>query len=210
MFPEKFEEKLVGILSKGLPGIEAQMKMAPSIRKKIKFDEADYPDAKKASTLLLLFYEHDKINIIFIKRPEYDGVHGGQISFPGGKIEAEDEDAMATALRETEEEIGIKKSDIKIIGHLSNLYIPPSNFFVYPFVGILNGQPQFVIDKNEVENIFYADIKDVLNEEKKQSESMTRQGFTFQVPFYRIEGFKIWGATAMMLSEFETLLRKIF
>ena len=166
--------------------------------------------AVKSSVLILLYPGQKSGSLLFalIQRPEYDGVHSGQISLPGGRFEEEDGDLTRTALRESNEEIGIQPEGVEIIGSLSELYIPPSNFMVYPFIGYTNVRPEFVPDKKEVENIIETDLADLLNDKNiKTKEIKIRNGIKITAPCYEIDGNIIWGATAMILSEFREVIR---
>jgi 8-oxo-dGTP pyrophosphatase MutT (NUDIX family) len=139
----------------------------------------------------------------------YDGVHSGQISFPGGKVETTDKDFEATALRETFEEIGVKPEAIEIIGQLTDFYISPSNFLVKVFAGYTLQKPAFIPDKKEVQSILEVDIDEFFdsnNIAEKEFYSTSRKTAVF-APCYLVNGLEIWGATAMMLSEMLDILK---
>ena len=146
----KFDKEIIERLSKELknplPGEEAQYRMAPSYRPRLTTAEIELLHPRVSGVMLLLYEKHGLLNIVFTQRKQYEGVHSGQMSFPGGKKDLSDVDLLQTALRETKEEIGVGEEKIEIIGKLSELYIPPSNFLVYPVVGfaqnILSFQPQ--------------------------------------------------------------------
>ena len=145
-----------------------------------------------------------------IKRPVYDGVHSGQIAFPGGKKEKSDFDLVQTALRETEEEIGVNHNSINIIGKLTRLYIPPSNFDVQPVVAYTESIPEFVLEKNEVDSILEINIEDFLNSKNiMHKKVLSRNNLRLRVICYFIQNKIIWGASAMILSEFIEVLKKI-
>ena len=161
--------------------------------------------------------EHDSkgsassIYTVLILRTSDHGVHSGQVSFPGGKKEESDRSLEDTALRETEEEIGIKKNDVKVIGHLSELYIPTSGFLVQPFVGYLNKKPLFHPDKNEVQKLIevplFLIMDDGIVKETTILKSKTRnQKSEIRIPYFDIHGEVVWGATAMILSELKEIL----
>lgn len=114
--------------------------MIPESRLNLPFD-INSEKIQKSAVLLLLFPDKGSLNLLFIKRAEDGGKHSGQIAFPGGKFEENDNILENTALRETEEEVGIKKEDIKILKSLTSLLIPVSNFSVKPFVGIIDYKP---------------------------------------------------------------------
>ncbi|MBP6531756.1 MAG: CoA pyrophosphatase [Bacteroidia bacterium] len=193
-----------------LPGAEAHYKMA-NVERRVNSSRYKIPDDARKGAVLILFYENEgKICFPLIVRPEYDGVHSGQIALPGGGFEADDETLQNTALREAQEEIGIFKNDVTIIGSLSALYIPPSNFLVHPFVGILTYQPHFVPDETEVAGIIETDLESVMDE-RLVSEKIIKlsNGMEINTPFFNIQNQTVWGATAMILSEMKSLLYEI-
>ena len=204
-----FSHRLYQLLTIELPGVVAHRVMAPVTRPLKAFDLTDYPDAKVAAVMILLYPKQDTVYLALIKRPDYGGVHSGQVSFPGGKSEDSDTDYQFTALRETEEEIGVKASLIQVIGQLSNVYIPPSNFFVFPFVGLLDHSPQFLPDVNEVEYIIEVPVNLLLDPAIKSTVKINRPEVSFDAPCYLINGHTVWGATAIILSEFEFLLKQM-
>jgi 8-oxo-dGTP pyrophosphatase MutT (NUDIX family) len=205
-----FSRLLSNQISIGLPGIDAQLKMAPvhrinEIRKGLQSQ-----DSVKSSVLILLFLNNDVIKTVVMLRPSYDGVHSGQISLPGGKWETSDIDLSTTALRETHEEIGIPPYKIRLIGQLSPLYIPPSNFIVYPFIGISETKPEFIRDPMEVQEIIELDIAELLDRNNATTRRINfRDGTSLVVPCYVFGETIIWGATAMILSEFTALFENI-
>ncbi|MFN0275605.1 MAG: NUDIX hydrolase [Chitinophagales bacterium] len=203
---EVFAERLKQKILDGLPGIHAQQKMAPTGRHIKSFEEEEFPEAKKASVLILFYPFGNEIFTVLMKRPDYEGVHSGQVSFPGGKIEDFDRDAAAAALREAEEELGIQKQTVQLIGKLSNVYIPPSNFFVFPFAGYTLQRPDFNIDVNEVVEIVETPVSLFSDQSIKGEQEIVRGEVKFKAPFYRIGEHKIWGATAIILSELEMML----
>ncbi len=201
-------DKLKQFLSGPLPGESAHSLMEPSVR----FTGINMPDPKaaRASSVLILFYQKNgRWFIPFIQRPVYDGVHSGQISFPGGKCEEGDADYFFTAIRETHEEIGIPPEKIKYLGALTPIYIPNSNFFVYPQVGWTDEVPAFVPDPLEVEEIIEVSVDLLLNRINTKSFTRKLNGNVISAPYYDADGKKIWGATAMMLSEMLEILRKL-
>lgn len=204
-----FVDSLVEILKQPLPGVLAHQTMAPVSRVVKPFDIAEYSDAKVGCVMLLFYPKGDEVHLVLIKRPDYDGTHGGQVSFPGGKSEHGDLDEAFTALRETEEEIGVPRDTIRVLGKLSNVYIPPSNFFVYPFIGYSDSYPNFFPDPQEVAFIIETPIKILLDDGIKSTVKINRPEISFDAPCYLIEGQAVWGATAIILSEMEWLLKKI-
>ena len=193
------------------PGVTAQLKMAPPQRFGIKDTLLEVPkNAKKAAVLMLLYPDRNsRINFCLIQRTTYDGKHSGQISFPGGKREDGDRDFWATALRESQEEVGVDPATIQLITDLSTTYIPPSNFSVTPFIGILNYKPVFKLN-SEVAKIIEVPFSDLLDDNKIASISITNSYMSdTTVPCFNIEGSIIWGATAMILSEIKELLKNM-
>lgn len=192
-----------------LGGLESQFKMAPKERKKFSLSHIDKRQPKKAA-VLALFYP-DKNNetcFLLILRPNYKGIHARQISFPGGKYEVFDKSLEKTALRETFEEVGINSKDIEIKRQMSDTFIPPSNFLVSPFLGVLPYTPKFVFN-NEVEKIIEVKLLDLLNDDSITSKILTTSYLNnINVPYYKLNGYTVWGATAMMLSEIKDLLKQ--
>jgi 8-oxo-dGTP pyrophosphatase MutT (NUDIX family) len=201
-------DRLKYLLEGPLPGEPAHELMAPSAR----FTGTRMPDPALArpSSILILFYPRKgKWFLPFIQRPVYNGVHSGQISFPGGKCEEEDSDYCSTALRETHEEIGIAPDDVTIIGALTPLYIPNSNFYVYPQVGWIDYLPEFSPDPTEVDEVIEVPLELLLSEKNVKQFSREFNGTSLTAPYFDVQGREIWGATAMMLSEMLEVIRKL-
>ncbi len=193
-------------LRQPLPGPEAHLKMASATRLRLKVQ----PNEKtRRSAVLILFYPYrDQILVPLILRPKYDGVHAGQMAFPGGRYEKTDENLIRTALREAQEEIGIKASDVQVLGKLTELFIPPSNFYVLPVVGKLTYKPDFYPDPREVEAVLEVNLEELMDENIVGFTELDVRGITIEAPFYDIQGHKVWGATAMMISELLTVIRQ--
>ena len=191
-------------LAEKLPGIDSHIKMAPEHRAEELFKiNPDDLNPRLSAVLIILFHEDGKLKIVFIRRSEYVGIHSGQIAFPGGRYEESDKELKTTALREVEEEIGIKTETVDILGHLTDLYIPPSNFMVRAFVGYVNEKPVFNINEREVQEVLvlnYEHFKhpDVIKVREFKTHNSTR---LTKAPYFEIEGAIIWGATAMILTE---------
>jgi 8-oxo-dGTP pyrophosphatase MutT (NUDIX family) len=201
---------LISCLDKKLPGKEAQLLMAPAYRRKSIMEQSIPDNAVLSSVLILLYDREDEIYLVFIKRAEYEGVHSAQISFPGGKVEPEDINFSFTAIRESKEEIGIIPSNIEVIGALSPLFIPPSNFIVYPFIGVIESSPLFVPDPVEVQGIIEIPLNHFFRPENKTEHEIIRiDGKLYPVPGFTFKDHFIWGATAMILSEFLAVLMHI-
>lgn len=197
-------------LNHGLPGENAHALMAPYKRPSASSVKASSKDPKMSAVLLLLYSKQDEAHFILIQRPEYEGTHGGQVSFPGGKQE-KNESLKETALRETNEEIGICTEEIQILGELTQVYIPPSNFLVSPFIGFIDNPPRFLPDSKEVEDIVEVKVADLLNDafikqKKIQVTKYTDQPMYIEVPYFDLNYKTVWGATAVILSEFRQLI----
>jgi hypothetical protein len=153
-----------------------------------------------------------EIKTVLILRPDNEGgTHAGQIAFPGGRIDDADKDLAETALRETEEEIGVNRNSVSILGALTPLYIPVSNYMVHPYIGAVSSMPQFNLNPLEVKGLIEVSINDLVSEGNKKSveKYLKVKGSAMQVPCYDINGQIIWGATAMIISEFVEIIRRI-
>ena len=193
-----------------LPGdsAHAPMRAIPLGDLSPKFDHRLPP---KPGGVMILLYEDEAGSIRFplIKRQEYLGAHSGQVSLPGGKAE-QGEDPIYTALRECEEEIGVDKSTLVVVGRLTNFFVIPSNFIITPVVAIADSPPVFKPDPYEVARILSFRLSDLLNDDAIQEKEIVAAGkFRMMAPHFEIDGEIVWGATAMMLNEFRTLLRDI-
>ncbi len=208
-FPE-FINKLTDELALPLPGMQVQLRMTsnPRLREMIEFRKLE--QAIKSSVLILLYpgKENSQPTFVVILRPSYEGIHGGQISLPGGRFELTDESLMQTAIRETNEEIGMDPAAITIIGQLTELYIPPSNYLVQPFVGFTGGSPVFNPQPAEVEKIIEIRVRNLLDKNNLVQKDISLGGIQISVPCFDIDGTTIWGATAMILNEFKEILLK--
>lgn len=206
---DKFFEQLSLAMRNELPGYRSQQKLEPATRKQFMSFVHNQPP-RESAVLILIFPSGDELMTVFIKRNVYDGVHSGQIAFPGGRSEEYDRDAVATALREAEEEIGIRAADVNLIGLLSPLYIPPSNFNVQPVVGFLNYEPTFKPDPAEVSGLLIVNLNKLMHQEVLQQKTITvSDGYCIQVPCYVPDSHVIWGATSMILSEFLEIVSTI-
>lgn len=163
---------------------------------------------REAGVLVLTFPEADGLHVVLTRRTETLKSHSGQISFPGGRRGPEDDSFTATALRETCEELGVCEA-VEIIGMLSTLYIPPSNFLVHPIVASLHAQPIYLPNPDEVAEVFTMPLHYLLDDQIKETEEREFNGNRVPVTYYRVNGHKVWGATAFMLSELEHRLRAV-
>ena len=185
-----------------LPGQQAWQRMAPEGRINVPLQEK----CTDAGVMLLLYPENEQTHIALIKRNEYAGPHSAQISFPGGMKEDSDTDFIHTALRETEEEIGIPAASIEILGALTPLIIPVSNFCVHPFVGWLERTPEFNPDRSEVQYLICPSLVELMDPGNHKYGTFNRGGVDLKTPYIDLEGEMLWGATAMIFSEFMALL----
>ncbi len=205
--PELFFEAFKKRLGGNLPGEAAQHRMSSRAR----IPTVDYlkqnPDHRNSAVLLPLFPLNGTIYTALIRRPSYDGMHSGQLALPGGKAEAGDASFAFTAIRETEEEVGIKIPEQNILGALSSVYIPVSNFLVYPFVAELNERPLWIPDKHEVDSVIEFPLSYLFKASLKERRRITIGTNMFiDAPSYIIDGQILWGATAMIFSEVESLV----
>jgi len=209
-FPE-FIRKLTNELFQPLPGMEAQLRMSSLRRSNEISNFKRMNEAIKSSVLIFLYPERITKQTTFVVtlRSTYDGIHSGQISLPGGRFEFEDENFIQTALRETKEELGISPSKVNIIGQLSELYIPPSNYLVHPFIGFSNEFQVFIPQPKEVAQIIEIPVHSLLNEQNVIQKKITIGDINFIAPSFFINGTTIWGATAMILNEFKEVLKRI-
>lgn len=205
----KLEERLKG----ELPGFSSWKEMGARLWEKDYFPPSNTKLYKNASVLLCLILEKDRIFIPFIQRPKEKGPHSNQIGLPGGSFEPDDFDLLNTALRETNEEIGIEKEKIQVIGKLTPLYIPVSKYLVHPYVGFIEKIPEFKINTKEVEVLLLLTLDDFLNPHNKKRKWITIHTnlipFKMYVPIFEIHQHIIWGATAMILNEFITIYKEI-
>lgn len=169
--------------------------------------------ARPSAVLCLLYPIDDQLNVLLMKRNTDRSAHSGQISFPGGKHEPTDQNLLHTAMREANEEVGIQPETIDVLGALTSLYIPVSNFNVYPFIGYAPQRPQYNINPAEVAHIIEVPVSKIMQDTAKTTTHVLSPAMPttpLLVNAYTIsEDTLIWGATAMILSELEVLLTEI-
>ena len=204
----KVVEQLKKQIALQLPGIEAHRQMLPSGRKL----DANYRELavnyKQSAVLALLYPNQNSLHLLLTKRQEYVGAHSGQISFPGGKKEVHDSNLLETALRETKEETGISSNKIELIGALTPVYIPVSNFMVQPYLAFVNELPQLILNTREVRETIHVPIQLLMQEETRiQTKIIASSSMTLDVPAFYFDPHIIWGATAMMISEINELFK---
>jgi 8-oxo-dGTP pyrophosphatase MutT (NUDIX family) len=207
---KKFADLLKTEIKKGLPGTEVQWQMASSDRMIKDFPRAPGKDARIAAVLILLYPYKGSIYTVFMQRHDYDGVHGGQISFPGGKKEPSDENIIQTALREAGEETGVDPSKISVIGTLTPLFIPVSNMIVTPVVGWLGRKPVFNHQPEEVVFLFDADLKRLRDPLTVKIKPFKVRDELIEIKYFDYDGNAIWGATAMILHELLVIFNRCY
>ncbi len=207
----QFTSNLELELQKPLPGEEAQFAMAPYQRRLRKNALAENASPRQSAVLVLFYPFKGEPHTLLMLRKTYPGVHSGQVSFPGGSKDENDVSLTQTALREAEEETGLNKNKVKIIGKLSSVYIPPSGFLVFPFVGYLNEKPFFKPDEKEVEELIEVPLLMILDEKTIKSKNIKlANGMVMDdTPYFDIYGHTVWGATAMMMGELREVLKKV-
>lgn len=187
-----------------LPGQQAHRAMMPEGRRGVSAITA--AKTTQSAVLLLVFPHQGENHLVFIKRATYAGVHSGQIAFPGGRFETTDESLEQTAIRETREEIGLN-DPVEILGRMSELYVPPSGFIIYPFVGWCHEKPSFVPDSREVELVFTEKLSHLISPKSREVYYFSHHGKALSAPCFTSNGYPIWGATAMILNEFLVVLQ---
>lgn len=208
----EFEKRIVKVKKMELPGEAIQLKMAPVERLKELKEQAKLKKSARQAGVMALFYpsKNFETHLILILRKTYKGVHSNQVGFPGGKVEPEDASLKDTALRETEEEVGVSSKVISVLKKLTEIYIPPSNFFVHPFIGITPQTPKFVAQDDEVEALIEVPLPLFMNDRIVTTKKITTSYATnIDVPAFILNDHVVWGATAMMLSEVRELLKQV-
>lgn len=206
-----FSKYFPKIAKETLPATSAHAKMIPPGRLEL-LNNQDYNDfnPRKAAILMLLYPKNGETHLALIVRNSYPGIHSSQIAFPGGKVEESDTSLAHTAIRETFEEIGVPESSISIISALTEVYIPPSNFLVYPFLGFTNQEVTFVLCEDEVADIIELPLVQFLDDSNLVHVTMsTSYDNDIPVPAFQIKEHLVWGATAMMMMELKEIIKKV-
>ena len=196
-------------LSRPRPELEALLRMATQPRP----GGAGLPlghSPKQGGVLLLLYPIDSYLHLVLTRRTEQVANHKGQISLPGGAREPGNHSLLETALRETREELGIRTDQLQVLGPLTSLYIPPSDYCIQPYVAYADARPDFSPEPTEVEELLEMSLNHLLDPATREEEIWELRGHPVVVPFYRLGEHKIWGATAMVLSEFEVMLRRSY
>ena len=196
---DEFTESLALKLQNPLPGDLAHARMIAQSRLRLSMKPNER--TRRSAVLILFFPYQGEVYLPLILRPAYDGVHSGQMAFPGGRYERSDESLIRTALREAQEEIGLRLTDVRVLGQLTELFIPPSNFYVQPVVACIPYRPEFYPDPREVERVLEVNLQEMTDKSIIGESEIQVRGVTIQAPHYLVQNHKVWGATAMMISE---------
>jgi 8-oxo-dGTP pyrophosphatase MutT (NUDIX family) len=200
-------DQLVSAVTEGisrLPGVEAQRRMAPQPRHGWRPGFAP-EDARPAAALLLLFPANGEATVLLTKRSSALPQHGGQVSLPGGAVDP-GETIEGAALREAEEEVGLARAAVRVIGRLTPLHIPVSGFVLHPVVGYTPARPATTAEAGEVDRIIDVPVAHLLDPARHRRMVRVRDGIEFDMPYFDIDGEQVWGATAMVLAEFAAIL----
>jgi 8-oxo-dGTP pyrophosphatase MutT (NUDIX family) len=194
-------ENLKQSLKKELPGLSAQLRMAPTLRSAPGFPQSPNNLTRSSAVLISIFPEDNFASTILIKRTVYKGAHSGQVSFPGGKMDDTDESLIHTAIRESEEEIGLEPKITDIIGSLTPLFIPVSNLIVLPVIAVTPKPNKLMLNLQEVEYSIQVSLHHLKNPENKSVKTICINNTPISAPFYSVGEEMVWGATAMIISE---------
>ncbi|MGB0383691.1 MAG: NUDIX hydrolase [Ardenticatenaceae bacterium] len=195
-------------LTKPLPGMEKFLEMAPENRRRKTVAEARARGCREGSVLLLLYPIEGVTHTVLTVRSASLRTHAGQISLPGGRIDP-GEEAVEAALREAWEELDIMADQLEVLGSLSELYIPPSNYCLVPIVAATSRRPDFRPNEREVAQLLELPIDYFIGPTNRRVETWTIQGQPLRIPFFQYRSHKIWGATAMILTEMAALWEEI-
>jgi 8-oxo-dGTP pyrophosphatase MutT (NUDIX family) len=208
---DDFSKRISKIKNLPLPGVDSHYKMAPEIRvEQLQQLEKGSRKPKKAAVMSLFYPKKEETTLLLILRRTYKGVHSNQIGFPGGKAEKLDADLLQTALRETYEEVGVLPEQVEVIKSLTELYIPPSNFEVQPYIGLYKNPSPFILQEREVAALVEVSLQDFMDDRAIFSQNLsTSYAENIDVPAFKLNGYTVWGATAMMLNEVKELLRQV-
>jgi 8-oxo-dGTP pyrophosphatase MutT (NUDIX family) len=205
---ERTIDRLQRLLQDPLPGAGAQQAMAVNPRT-VRPAGVERADMRQSAVLLLIYPWRNQLWLVLIRRSAGLRQHGGQVALPGGGKEPQDETLWQTALREAAEEIGTTPSEVRFLGGLTPLEVPVSNNLVHPFVGYSSVRPQFRLQSDEVAGLVELPLEVLLSSSEKGQEEWELPGRRALVPFYRYQDAVVWGATAMILSELEAVVRAL-
>lgn len=208
---ESFGKDLLQKIKKArLAGANAHGIFSPPYREVITHEQVLEKNPKFAAVNIVLYLRDNEWFFPLIQRTENErDRHSGQISLPGGKREEYDRDFAETAIRETSEEIGLEKPYVRIIREMSPIYIPPSNFYVYPYISYSKRNPEFILQESEAVEVIEFPITSFLNLPDSPEIMALPGAGGKEVPVINFNGYIIWGATAMILSEFSQLIKKM-
>jgi 8-oxo-dGTP pyrophosphatase MutT (NUDIX family) len=205
---DQFLQNIPHLQTVPLGGLDAQFKLAPKMR--LRYDAQKIKASNpKTAAVLALFYPNEQGEATFLltQRASYKGTHSAQISFPGGKIEENDRSLFDTALREAYEEVGIDRKSVTQLREMTEVFIPPSNFLVTPFIGFTREKPNFITNE-EVASIIEVPVTDLLDDRNIDTVLMnTSYMKEVEVPCFRLHDHIVWGATGMILSEMKEMLK---
>lgn len=201
-FPDVLLKQLEKERIAGGPDVIINPKLPPGFR----FPNMNPHLARKGAVLILFYQKGPDWYFPLIQRPTYDGVHSGQVAFPGGRMEDGDENLIRTALRESREEIGVEEQDVNVVGELSHFFVSASNHLVKPVIGFHRAIPQFVPDNREVEVVIEAPLTELLSQAVTMKEVHTSRGYSITSASFLFDNRVVWGATAMMLAELKRIL----
>ena len=211
MLFDEFLKYTPKILNVDLPATHAHLKMVPPKREEL-MRNTDFTQIKpkKAAVMMLFYPKNAQTHLALIVRTSYNGVHSSQIAFPGGKAEEDDHDLQHTAIRETHEEIGIHPNHINVVRSFTEVYIPPSNYMVYPFLGYSENELDFTLQQDEVAGMVELPLAEFLDDTILMQITMqTSYAGAIEVPGFQVKEHFIWGATAMMMSELKETIKMI-
>ncbi|MEQ8220181.1 MAG: CoA pyrophosphatase [Arenibacter sp.] len=209
---DDFSNRISKIENLELPGSASHYKMAPMFRiKELESGKIVKKNPKQAAVMALFYPNLDyQTNLLLILRNTYKGIHSNQIALPGGKVEKRDINLLETALRETQEEVGAVREQITVIRSMSEIYIPPSNFEVTPYLGLYRKEKPFLRQADEVAAIVEVPLHDFMDDKKIFHQILnTSYAQNVEVPAFKLNGYTVWGATAMMLSEIKELFKQV-
>ncbi len=207
-----FAERMSKIENLDLPGSASHHKMVPLFRQKELAARATEKRNPKKAAVMALFYPDmgNNTNLLLILRNTYPGIHSNQIGLPGGKVEVGDKSLLDTALRETREEVGADPANIRVIRHLTDIFIPPSNFEVTPYLGLYQKERPFLLQEEEVAELVEVPLYEFMDDRKIIYQKLTTSyAKNVEVPAFKLKGYTVWGATAMMLSEIKELFKQV-
>ena len=208
---QDFLQYVPNLIPVELPATLAHIKMAPKGRiEELKNFDLTTKTPRIAAVMMLFYPKNNQTHLVLIVRNAYNGVHSSQIAFPGGKYEISDVNFEETALRETEEEVGVSSEKVEIIKHFTPMYIPPSNFLVHPFLGVSLADIYFNPSEAEVAGMVELPLEIFLDDSNVVNVQMSTSYATdIEVPAFKFGEYIIWGATAMMMSELKEVIKKV-